>query len=507
MSEFRLLGVDGHDDCRIAVLGLGHVGLPTALGLADLGWKVVGADQDARKVSEIAAGRVPFFEPGVDVLLSKHLASGRFTATSDVLAAVREATVIFLCVGTPQRQNGEADLSQVESIARLIGRNLDGYKLIVEKSTVPAITAQWIKRTVTLYANAVANGENGNGNHAGEPWGWPTRKAIGDFDVASNPEFIQEGKAIEGFFRPNRIVLGVESPRARETLETIYRPLQANLLVCDLTTAELIKYASNAFLAMKISYINLVAEACDAVGADVNMVARGIGMDKRIGPDFLNAGLGFGGYCFPKDLRAFIHLLDGKGVDSGLLQSVENINLRQVEIFLRKLRNALWVLNGKSIGILGLAFKPGTDDVREAASLRIINSLLQEGASVRLYDPQAIPSVQQALGNATEGMMYCSSPYEAAAGTQALLLVTEWDEFRDLDWSRVRELMEVPIVLDGRNFFDPETIRAAGFEYIGMGRGGDTWPDMEVGRRQVAASTHVHVPAREENPSYRGLQP
>jgi UDPglucose 6-dehydrogenase len=306
--------------------------------------------------------------------------------------------------------------------------------------------------------------------------------------VASNPEFLQEGKAVEDFFHPSRIVLGVDSERARQLLEEIYRPLHANVLVCDLTTAELIKYAANTFLAMKISYINMVAEVCDAVGADVSMVSRGIGLDKRIGPEFLSAGLGFGGYCFPKDLRGFIHLIEEQGLDASLAKSVEQINLRQPEHFLKKLLKALWVLDGKTIGVLGLAFKPGTDDIREAPSIKLIELLIRQGASVRLYDPTAMPSARSVIPEEPGKVKYCSSPYEVAEGAQALLLVTEWDEFRRLDWNRLCRLMDVPILLDGRNFLDPEAIRAAGFDYLGVGRG-------TLAPRYAADAGSRHLPA------------
>ncbi|MBZ5516205.1 MAG: UDP-glucose/GDP-mannose dehydrogenase family protein [Acidobacteriia bacterium] len=456
---------------KIAVLGLGHVGLPTAVGLADLGWDVIGADQDSSKVRLIAAGTPPFYEPGLEPLLLNQLASKKFQPTDDVVHAVRSASVIFLCVGTPQRPSGEADLTQIEYVARLVGRNLNAYKLIVEKSTVPAITAQWIRRTVSLYATKGEAGERDTGQGANEAPGRDFAANPFPFEVASNPEFIQEGKAVEAFFHPSRIILGIESDRARRILEAIYQPLDARILVTDLTTAELIKYAANAFLATKISFINMVADVCDSLGADVTMVAHGIGLDPRIGPAFLNAGIGFGGYCFPKDLRAFIHLVEELGLESSLLQGVEEINLLRTEVFLKKLRQALWVLNGKTIALLGLAFKPGTDDVREAPSLRIAESLLREGAAIRLYDPQAMPGCRRALPEEPGRVIYCNSPYHAAEGAQALLLVTEWDQFRELDWARLRVVMDVPILLDGRNFIDPAEVRAAGFGYIGMGRG------------------------------------
>jgi UDPglucose 6-dehydrogenase len=454
------------DHATITVLGLGHIGLPTALGLAELGRQVIGADDDKHKVGLIRAGDPIFFEPGLSDLLSKHLESGRFQPVDDVEAAVRAASIIFICVGTPQKASGQADLGQVEAVARVVARNLNGYKLIVEKSTVPAITAQWLKRTIVRYSSArpaVA---------AGDATSDVACPAFPEFDVASNPEFLREGKALEDFFHPDRIVCGVESERASTILTRLYRPLQCPIVVTDTSTAELIKHAANAFLSSKISFINMVSDLCEKVGADVTAVARGIGLDSRIGRQFLDAGIGYGGYCFPKDVRAFIYLAEEHGVNFSLLQEVENINQRRVDIFLHKVHQVLWTLRGKTLGVLGLAFKPGTDDIREAVSLKIIQALLDEGSILRLYDPQAMPNTQKVFPALTEQLTYCSSPYEAAQGAQALLLLTEWEEFRQLDLQRVRDLMEVPILVDGRNLFDPDTVRKAGFEYVSIGRDG-----------------------------------
>ena len=435
---------------RLAVLGLGHVGLPTALGFAELGWEVIGADDDASKVATIQSGQTPFYELGLDDLLARGLASGRLTLTSNVEDAVRAATVLFVCVGTPQKDSGEADLSQVEIIARIIARNLNGFKLIVEKSTVPAITAQWIKKTVARFAAK-------DGSSC-------------EFEVASNPEFLQEGKAVENIFRPDRVVIGVETERARQLLEQLYQPLGCPIVVTNISTAELTKHAANAFLSTKISFINMVADMCEAVGADVTEVAHGIGLDPRIGRSFLNAGIGFGGYCFPKDLRAFMYLGAEHGVDCGLLREVENVNLQRTTRFIKKLRKAVWVLQGKQIGVLGLAFKEGTDDIRESPALRIVKALLAEGAQLRLHDPQAMEASRKELAAEPKQVDFCSSAYEAARGAQALLLLAPWPEYADLDWTRIRDLMEVPVIVDGRNFLNPNVIRSAGFEYWDMGR-------------------------------------
>jgi UDPglucose 6-dehydrogenase len=439
---------------KIAVVGMGHVGLPTALGLAALGWHVLGADCSSSLIALLKKGNVPFYEPGLDELLSQHL-DKRFFPVEDMNAAIREATILFLCVGTPQKSTGEADLCQVESAARSIAHNLNGYKLIVEKSTVPAITAQWIRRTIERFAT------NGNGEH---------HAAAVDFDVASNPEFLQEGVALRNISQPERIVCGVESDRARRILEEVYRPLHAPLVMTGLNTAEIIKHAANSFLSMKISFINMVADLCEAIGADVTQVAQGIGMDPRIGPRFLQAGIGFGGYCFPKDLRAFIYLAEEYGVDFSLLKQVEAINQRRVELFVKKVRKALWVLHDKTIGVLGLSFKAGTDDTRESPSLRIVDALLSEGATLRLHDPKAIPLLKKVLPESAGHLTYCDSPYSTAERAQALLLLTDWPEYRSLDWRKVRGLMDLPLVIDGRNLLDPNLMERAGFEYISIGR-------------------------------------
>jgi UDPglucose 6-dehydrogenase len=443
---------------KIAVLGMGHVGLPTALSLAAMGWTVLGADSSESLISQLQSGSVPFYEPGLEELLKEHLGK-RFFPVQDLEGAIRKATVLFLCVGTPQKSNGEADLSQIESAARTIAHNLNGYKLIVEKSTVPAITAQWIRRTISRYAR--------NGNH--DPRSAEESTPV-QFDVASNPEFLQEGVALRNIFRPDRIVCGVDSDRARQIVEEIYRPFPSPLVVTGLSTAEIIKHAANSFLSMKISFINMVADLCDAIGADVSEVAKGIGMDPRIGPAFLQAGIGFGGYCFPKDLRAFIYLAEEHGVDFSLLKEVENVNRQRVDVLMKKVRRAVWVLHDKTIAVLGLAFKGGTDDTRESPSLHIVEALLEEGAALRLHDPKAMPLLEKVLSAQTDRLTYCDSPYSAASDAQALLILTEWPEYRELDWAKIRSLMDMPMVIDGRNLLDPADIRRAGFEYISMGR-------------------------------------
>ncbi|PYX50472.1 MAG: UDP-glucose 6-dehydrogenase [Acidobacteria bacterium] len=457
-TDTQLLNRIRNKRVKIAVLGMGHVGLPTALSLAAMGWTVLGADSSQALVSQLQAGEAPFYEPGLETLLKEHLGK-RFFPVDDLEKAIRESTVLFLCVGTPQKSSGEADLSQIESAARTIAHNLNGYKLIVEKSTVPAITAHWIRRTISRYAR--------NGNHGSRPaeGSMPLQ-----FDVASNPEFLQEGVALKNIFKPDRIVCGVDSDRARQIVEEIYRPFESPLVVTGLSTAEIIKHAANSFLSMKISFINMVADLCDAIGADVTEVAKGIGMDPRIGPDFLQAGIGFGGYCFPKDLRAFIYLAEEHGVNFSLLKEVENINQQRVDVLMKKLRKALWVLHDKTIAVLGLAFKGGTDDTRESPSLRVVDALIEEGAALRLHDPKAMPLLQKVLPPQEGRLTYCDNPYSAADRAQALLVLTEWPEYRTLDWARLRSEMDVPLVIDGRNLLDPKDPRQAGFEYISIGR-------------------------------------
>ena len=457
-----------YPDLTLGVLGLGHVGLPTALGLAELGWTVVGADDDQEKARRLADGQATFYEPGLEELLKKHLKSGRFRVVKDGPTAVRESTVLFVCVGTPQQEDGSADLSQVENAARTVAQHLNGYKLIVEKSTNPVSTAEKVKTTIVRHLN---------GGH--------------ECEVAVNPEFLREGRALEDFFNPDRIVLGVESDRARDLLLRIYEPLLQRMqpasmgivsgeaaadisgrriVVTDLNTAELIKHSSNAFLAMKVSFINMVADLCEAAGGDVDDVARGLGMDPRIGPEFLQAGVGFGGYCLPKDLKAFTRITQDHGVDARLLEAIADINDRRVDHFVSKVQRVLGGIEGRTLAVWGLAFKPGTDDVRDAPSLRIVGRLLDEGASLRLYDPKAMTEFQRSFAGPTDGVVYSESATHAAAGADAVLILSEWPEFREMNLALIREVVESPVIVDGRNFLDAGTAREMGFSYHGMGQ-------------------------------------
>jgi UDPglucose 6-dehydrogenase len=431
---------------RVGILGLGHVGLPTALGFADLGWSVVGTDSDASKVEAANQGVSPFFEPGLDELLRKHLTSGRFRALREVGEAVRQSDILFICVGTPHREDGAADLSQVEGAVRVLAENLDGYKLIVEKSTAPVMTASWVERAIRRYS--------GGGK---------------EFEVACNPEFLREGTALQDFLHPDRVVIGANSEKARSWLTELYEPLQRPMLITDLKTAEIIKHASNAYLALKISFINMVSDLCEAVGANTQDLARGLGLDPRIGSSFLQAGIGYGGFCLPKDLKAFIHVAEERGVNFNLLREVGSINQSRIDRFVHKVEQALWVLKGKKLAVWGLAFKPHTDDIREAPSLNVIRRLRQAETSLRLYDPAAREEVRRVLPAEPDSLVYCSSAIEAAQGADAILVLTEWPEFRTIDWMQVRERVALPIVVDGRHCLDKAALEEAGFEYHCLG--------------------------------------
>jgi UDPglucose 6-dehydrogenase len=443
---------------KISVIGAGYVGLTTAACLSEIGHPVLCADSDLEKITNLQSGRLPFFEPHLDDLVRRNAANHKLEFTTPA-RAIEESKAIFICVGTPPLENGEADLSAIESVARLIAQSGHGYRLIIEKSTVPVQTARRLWRHLSIY--------NANGL---------------EFDVASNPEFLREGSAVEDFFHPDRIVLGAESSRAIALLQEIYLPVveprvscpvhtqcpsshKVPVIVTDTNSAELVKHASNSFLAMKISFINLIADACEAAGADISKVAAGIGSDRRIGRAFLNPGIGFGGFCFPKDLQAFVRIGEQLGCDFSLLKEVEKINLRRGEQFVTKLKKELWVLRGKTLAVWGLAFKPNTDDVRFAPALGIIRRLLAEGANVRAYDPQGMQKAKQELPEIT----YCESPYEAAKGADAILLLTEWDEFRDINWASLVKQVARPLVIDGRNFYSAGELAAYGFAYSGIG--------------------------------------
>ena len=435
---------------KVTVIGGGYVGLVTGACFSHLGNEVLLAEKVPEKVDKLRKGESPIYEPGLEELLREGIDRGTLRFTTDIKEGVEFSEVIFICVGTPSLPDGSADLSQVEEVARLTAKNMDSYRLLVEKSTVPVNTHQLVKKTVQRYL-----------------------KRDAPFDVASNPEFLREGSAVYDFLNPDRVVVGVESDRAREIMEELYRPLTDKgfpLIVTDPSTAELIKHASNSFLAMKISFINMVADLCERTGADVELVAEGMGYDKRIGREFLNAGIGYGGSCFPKDVKAFIKMAEDVGLDFGLLKEVERINAQRVERFMEKVLNALWTLKNKRVAVWGLAFKPNTDDIREAPSLRILPELLKRGAEVRAYDPKATENFRRVFLPG-EDLTYVEDKYDAVDGAEALLILTEWEEFAKADMKKVRELMELPVVVDGRNVFEPERMKQLGFEYFSIGRG------------------------------------
>ena len=448
---------------RIAIVGSGYVGLVAGACLADLGHDVIVVDNDERKLAALKNGQVPIHEHFLPELLARHRGQ-RLTFSDDLQEAVRLSSVVFVAVGTPPTESGEADLSYVESVAREISGGINGYKVIVEKSTVPVYTSEWVRKII------LRNGTD------------PEM-----FDVASNPEFLREGTAVTDFLFPDRIVVGCDSERSANLLREIYAPLTdgsyyeradaipqpdrtsipAPIIVTSTKSAELIKHASNAFLAMKISFINAVACVCESVGANVNQVVHGVGTDSRIGPRFLNPGIGYGGSCFPKDVMAFRAVARESGYDFRLLDEVMRINEEQRQRFLRKVRSALWTLRGKNLGVLGLAFKGGTDDIRESPAIFLVQALLQEGSRITAYDPAAMDRAQEILAS---GIKFANTAYEAAHDADALLILTEWEEFANLDLTRLRQELKYPIVIDGRNLYDPEVMAAHGFTYYSVGR-------------------------------------
>ncbi len=463
---------------NITVVGSGYVGLVAAACFADMGHEVTSVDNDVNKTSLLQRGEVPIHEQYLPELLARHRGQ-RIRFSSELAEAVRASDAIFIAVGTPQAGEGHADLSYVESVARELARAINGYKLIVEKSTVPVFTHDWIRKVMLL------NGA-----------------AADSFDVASNPEFLREGSAVADFLYPDRIVVGADNVRSAALLRAIYAPLTGGsyyggsaavpppdgaripppLIETNAKSAELIKHACNAFLAMKISFINAVANLCESVGADVRQVCDGIGADERIGQRFLSPGIGYGGSCFPKDLMAFRAVARECGYDFRLLDEVININEDQRHRFLRKVRQALWTLRGKKLGVLGLSFKGGTDDVRESPAVAIVQMLLKEGSEICAYDPAAAKNAAQILPGT--GISYASSPYEAASGADALLILSDWAEFASLDLDRLHSLLAYPIVIDGRNLYDPTMMANRGFLYYSVGR-----PNVQPGALKASATT------------------
>jgi UDPglucose 6-dehydrogenase len=447
---------------RLSVIGCGYVGLVTGACLAEAGHDVVCTDIDPQRIAHLQAGTVPIYERHLDKVLASARKAGRISYTPDAGEAIRSSDAIFICVGTPPKENGDADLSAIDHVARQIATEARSSKLVIEKSTVPARTGLELRRALTAYS----------------------RNSDLRFRVVSNPEFLREGTAVEDFLHPDRIVVGVEDDSSAAALREIYRPIlqrnfrcpvhngtcpperPAELLVTTISSAELIKHASNSFLALKISYANVIADLCERTGADVEEVTHAMGLDPRIGTQFLRAGLGFGGFCFPKDLQAFVHLAASVGVDFDILKAAERVNRERISRFIEKVRKALWVIKGKRVVILGLAFKANTDDIRLAPALEVIKALLAEGAQVHATDPEAMCKAKALLPQVT----YHDDPYDALRDAEAALVCTEWDAFRALDWERAGKLMARRLVIDGRNIYSPARMRELGFEYYSFGR-------------------------------------
>jgi UDPglucose 6-dehydrogenase len=431
---------------HIGVIGTGYVGLVTGACFAEFGVYVTCVDKDPSKIDLLKKGIVPFFEPGLESIVNKNLKNGRLRFSTDIADAVRDTLVIFIAVGTPPRGDGSADLSYVEDVARQIAQYMNGYKVIVTKSTVPVGTGERLKKIIS---------DNLKENH--------------HFDIASNPEFLREGSAIEDFMRPNRVIIGAESPEAIAILKDLYRPLyliETPFVITNIETAELIKYASNSFLAVKISFINEIANLCEKVGADVHMVAKGMGLDQRIGSKFLHPGPGYGGSCFPKDTLALIKLAEEHGEELNIVRAAVDVNIKQRERMIKKITSSMGDLKGKSIAILGLSFKPNTNDIREAPSIYIIKELKRLGAIIKTYDPAAMNDMKVLFPE----IIYADDPYEASTGADAIVIVTEWNEFRNLDLERIKLLMRDRYFFDLRNIYEPAKMKQLGFIYHSVGR-------------------------------------
>ncbi len=447
---------------RLAVIGCGYVGLVTGACLAAAGHEVFCTDIDETRIDELKAGKVPIYEQHLEEVLKRAVANKKITFTADAGEAIRAGEVIFICVGTPPRESGEADLSAIDHVARQVAKEARTSKLVVEKSTVPALTGIQLQKAMAAYS----------------------RGAELKFQVASNPEFLREGTAVGDFFHPDRIVVGVEDEDSAAKLREIYRPIlekkfhcpvhadkcptspAGELLVTTINSAELIKHASNSFLALKISYANVISDLCERIGADVEEVTHAMGLDPRIGTQFLKAGLGFGGFCFPKDIQAFIHLSASVGVEFEMLKAAERVNKQRIDRYFEKIRKALWVVKGKRVAVLGLAFKANTDDIRFAPALEVMRRLLEEGAELQASDPEAIARTKTMFPQ----VAYFEDPYEALKGVDAALVCTEWQIFRKLDWERAGKNMARRLVIDGRNLYSPSKMQQLGFEYYSFGR-------------------------------------
>ena len=436
---------------NVAIVGSGYVGLVTGACLADFGHSVVCVDSAASRIETLRAGETPFYEPGLTEVVARNAAAGRLRFSVDLREAVTDSAVIFIAVGTPEGSNGEADLSQIAEVAAGLAKHLDGYRVIVTKSTVPVGTGAWLREY--LQKSLV---------HPAE------------FDIVSNPEFLREGSAVNDFLRPDRVVIGSTSERATAIMRDIYRPLyliETPIVVTDVESAEMIKYASNAFLAVKIGFINEIANLCDRIGADVHVVAKGLGLDKRIGPKFLHPGPGYGGSCFPKDTRALASLGTHHQARQLIVEAAIAANTRQRELLVDKIEQAIGGFKGRHVAVLGLAFKPNTDDIRESPALFVCRQLARAGARVSAFDPVASPAARTALRDLDGIVTFARDAYDAACGADALVIMTEWNEFRGLDLERIHRVMSRPVIIDARNVLDPAQTRAHGFAYLGTGRG------------------------------------
>src|SRR5881398_21619 len=429
----------------ISIIGSGYVGLVTGACFADVGHHVICVDNDSEKVKQLKAGEIPIYEPGLEEIVHRNVSAQRLHFTGNIQEAVERSQIIFIAVPTPPLPDGDVDLSFVEKVAREIADVLSDYRVIVDKSTVPVKTGEKVAESIKRYNRHGAK-----------------------FDVVSNPEFLREGCAIHDLMHPDRVVIGSQSQHAVDLMKKVYEPFMAPILVTDINSAELIKHAANSFLALKISYINAISAICQASGADVEKVADGIGMDRRIGRNFLNAGIGYGGSCFPKDIAAFIAISEQLGVPFTLLKEVQRINSSQRERFLKKIRDTLWVLREKKIAVWGLTFKPDTDDIRSSVAIDLVADTLREGAQVSVYDPKGMERAREI--SEIKSARFCESALDAVDGAEALVIATEWEEFANVDLAVVKEKMTTPIVFDGRNLFDPSTMAKLGFRYHSVGR-------------------------------------
>jgi len=431
---------------HIGMIGAGYVGLVTGACFAEFGIFVTCVDKDEQKIKNLQKGKIPFYEPGLDTLVQKNVAQGRLKFTTKIAKAVESSLVIFIAVGTPGRGDGSADLKYVEGVAQEIASHIDGYRVIVTKSTVPVGTGEKIREIISQNLREQT-----------------------DFDIVSNPEFLREGSAIEDFMRPNRIVIGAKSPQAVAIMQDLYKPLyliETPFVITNIETAELIKYAANSFLATKISFINEISNLCERIGADVHMVAKGMGLDQRIGPKFLHPGPGFGGSCLPKDTSALLKIAETHDVQLGIIDAAVRANENQRAYMVQKIRDEMGSLRNKTLAVLGLAFKPNTDDIRDAPALTIIQGLQKEGAKIRTYDPVAMKEAARQIPK----MKCCKNAYDAVKGADAVVLITEWNQFRNLDLARIITLLREPFFFDLRNVYDPQKMKAKGFRYFSVGR-------------------------------------